>query len=230
MNKPNTDFEDSLFKASMRIIAQSLLDECDDFVNECKKEEINIPDSLPKKIRKTINKEKMIHIRSIVYKASKSVAVAVMIFATLFMVACASIKPLRENIYNAIVTWYEEYFTFAFAEEPEKITDVKEVEFKYLPDGYAIASDVTAGNYREVLIENGEHLISYVQRPYDKNGDMLDNHLTTFMEIEINNRNVIYIDDNGNNNIFTWVENGYWHMIDSDIEYTEIIKVIENLN
>lgn len=230
MNKGNVDFEDSLLEASMRIIVQPLVDECDLFISECENDDIDIPEKLKKQIHTALLREKLNHIRTVVLIASKRIAVTVMILATLFTVACASIEPLRENIFNAIVTWYEEYFTFAFGEGSEEVTNVKDMTFTYLPEGYAITSDVSAGGYREVLIENGENLITYLRRPYSDEEDMFDNHLTVVDEIEINNRKVIYLTNpEGNTNVFTWSENGYWYMLDSDIEKAEMIKIIENL-
>ncbi len=224
------NYVDSLFNASMRIIAQPLLDECDRFVDECEKDDVIVPDSLPKKIHRTIIKEKITRIRSTAFAVGKRAAVAVVIFAAVFMAACASIKPLRENIFNAIVTWCEEYFTFAFDEKTDGNAEAKVVKFNYLPEGYAVTSDKTIGDYREVLIENDENLIAFLQRPCAENDDMLDEQLTVLDELEINDRDVIFMTDGEEKNkIFTWVEGGYWYMINSDIEYSELVKIIENL-
>ena len=230
MNKRSMDFEDSLLEASMRIIVQPLIDECDKFVSECENDEIEVPEKLKHEIHNALVREKLSRIRKIVVMASKRIAVAIMILSTLLTVACASIKPLRENVFNAIITWYEDYFTFAFAESTDEVTSVNDLIFTYLPDGYAITSDVSAGGYREVLIENGEKLITYLRRPYAEEDDYFDEHLIKMDEIEINDRTVVYLTDaKGSTNSFTWLENGYWFMINSDIDKSELIKIIEYL-
>lgn len=224
------DFEDSLLEASMRIIVQPLIEECDKFVSECENDDIEVPEKLKQEIHNALVREKLSKIRKIVVMASKRIAVAIMILSTLLTVACASIKPLRENVFNAIITWYEDYFTFAFAESPEEVTSMTDLTFTYLPDGYAITSDVSAGGYREVLIENGEKLITYLRRPYSEEDDYFDEHLIKMEEIDINDRTVVYLTDaKGSTNAFTWIENGYWYMLDADIDKAELIKIIEYL-
>lgn len=230
MNKSSVDFEDSLLEASMRIIVQPLIEECDKFVSECENDDIEVPEKLKQEIHNALVREKLSKIRKIVVMASKRIAVAIMILSTLLTVACASIKPLRENVFNAIITWYEDYFTFAFAESPEEVTSMTDLTFTYLPDGYAITSDVSVGGYREVLIENGEKLITYLRRPYSEEDDYFDEHLIKMEEIDINARTVIYLTDaKGSTNALTWIENGYWYMINSDIDKSELIKIIEYL-
>lgn len=224
------DFEDSLLEASMRIIVQPLIDECDKFISECENDEIEVPEKMKQEIHSVLVKEKISKIRKIIIMASKRIAVAIMILSTLLTVACASIKPLRENVFNAVITWYEDYFTFAFDERPEEVTSVNDLTFTYLPDGYAITSDVSAGGYREVLIENGEKMITYLRRPYLEEDDYFDEHLIKMDEFEINDRIVIYLTDvKGSTNALTWIENGYWYMINSDIDKSELIKIIEYL-
>lgn len=224
------DFEDSLLEASMRIIVQPLIDECDRFIGECENEDIEVPEKLKQEIHKVLVREKFSKVRNIIVMASKRIAVALMILSTLLTVACASIKPLRENVFNAIITWYEDYFTFAFEENSEEVTSVTDLTFTYLPDGYTITSDVSVGGYREVLIENGEEIITYLRRPYSEEDDYLDEHLTKMEEIEINDRTVLYLTDmKGSTNAFTWIENGYWYMLDADIDKSELIKIIEYL-
>lgn len=230
MNKSGVDFEDSLLEASMRIIVQPLVDECDLFISECENDDIDIPKKLKKQIHNVLLKERLNHIGKIIIMASKRIAVVIMILSTLLTVACASIKPLRENIFNAIITWYEEYFTFTFTEETEEITDVNNMTFTYLPEGYTITSDVSADRYREVLIENGENLITYLRRPYSEEDDYFDEHLIEIDEIKVKDRTIMYLTDaKGNTNVFTWIENGYWYMLDADIDKAELMKIIEYL-
>jgi len=231
MNKGHVDFEDSLLEASMRIIVQPLVDECDKFISECENDDIEIPEKLKKQVHNALIKEKYHKIQKVIVIISKRIAVAIMILSTLLTVACASIKPLRENVFNAIITWYEDYFTFAFDESSDEFSIVTDMTFTYLPEGYTITSDVSAGGYREVLIENGDNLITYLRRPYSYENDYMDSHLTEIEEIEINDRTVVYFTDaKGSSNVFTWIENGYWYMLASDINREELIKIIENIN
>ncbi len=226
----SVDFEDSLLEVSMRIIVQPLMDECDKFISECENDDIEVPEKLKKEIHNALVREKLSRIRKIVVRASKRVAVAIMILSTLLTVACASIKPLRENIFHVIITWYEDYFTFAFHESSEEISGVTDMSFEYLPDGYTMISDVSAGGYREVLIENGENLITFLRRPFADEKDYMDNHLTEVEKIEINHRTIVHLtDDEGMVNIFSWLENGYWYMLSSTIDTAEMIKILENL-
>ena len=44
------------------------------------------------------------------------------------------------------------------------------------------------------------------------------------------NRTVVNLSDaEETTNIYTWVENGYWYMLNSDIDKSELIKIIEYL-
>ena len=89
---------------------------------------------------------------------------------------------------------------------------------------------MAAGKYREVLIEDGENLITFLRRPFADEKHNIDNHLTEVEKIEINHRTIVHLtDDEGTANIFSWLENGYWYMLSSSIDTVEMIKILENL-
>jgi len=227
------DEENTLLNASMRIILQPLVEEIDDVIEASTDADQELPDELKKRISKVLFGHKLNNFRKYALVIGKRVAVFLMILTTLLTVACASIKPLRENIFNAIITWYDEYFTFAFnneEESPVNTTEIADEKFEYLPAGYAITSDMSAGKYREVLIENGETLISYWRKPHTGKSHMIDSNFIVVGELEILDHTIIHLTHPEKNaNIFTWVENGYEFKISATIDKSEIIKIIENL-
>lgn len=227
------DEENTLLNASMRIILQPLVEEIDAVIEASTDADQELPDELKKRISKVLFGHKLNNFRKYAHAIGKRVAVFLMILTTLLTVACASIKPLRENIFNAVITWYDEYFTFAFnkeSESPENTTEITYEEFSYLPEGYAITSDMSAGKYREVLIENGETLISYWRKPHTEKSHMIDSDFIVVEEIEIQGHTVIYLNNPEKNaNILTWVENGYEFMISAVIDKSELIKILEGI-
>ena len=227
------DEENTLLNASMRIILQPLVEEIDAVIETATDADCELPDKLKKRISKVLFGHKLNNFRKYTLVIGKRVAVFLMILATLLTVACASIKPLRENIFNAIIIWYDEYFTFAFnkeSESQESTTEITYEEFSYLPEGYTITSDMSAGKYREVLIENGETLISYWRKPHTGKSHMIDSNFIVVGELEILDHTVIYLTHpEKNTNILTWVENGYEFLISADIDKSELIKILEGI-
>lgn len=226
------DEENTLLNASMRIILQPLVEEIDAVIEASTDADQELPDELKKRISKVLFGHKLKSFRKYALVIGKRAAVFLMILMTLLTVACASIKPLRENIFNAIITWYDEYFTFAFNNEegPENTAEITDEKFSYLPEGYTITSDMSAGKYREVLIENGETLISYWRKPHTEKSHMIDSDFIVVGEIEIQGHTVIYLNNPETNaNILTWVENGYEFMISAVIDKSELIKILEGI-
>ena len=226
------DEENTLLNASMRIILQPLVEEIDAVIETSTDAERELPDELKKRISKVLFVHKLKSFRKYALVIGKRAVVFLMILMTLLTVACASIKPLRENIFNAIITWYDEYFTFAFnnEEDPENTAEITDEKFSYLPEGYTITSDMSAGKYREVLIENGETLISYWRKPHTEKSHMIDSDFIVVGEIEIQGHTVIYLNNPETNaNILTWVENGYEFMISAVIDKSELKKILEGI-
>ena len=227
------DEENTLLNASMRIILQPLVEEIDAVIETSTDAERELPDELKKRISKVLFGHKLKSFRKYALVIGKRAAVFLMILATLLTAACASIKPLRENIFNAIITWYDEYFAFAFnneEESPENTAEITDETFSYLPEGYTITSDMSAGKYREVLIENGETRISYWRKPHTGKSHRMDSNFIVAEEIEIQGHTVIYLNNPEKNaNILTWVENGYEFLLSAAIDKSELIKILEGI-
>ncbi len=222
-------YDGSLFEASMRVILQPVVEEYDKMIDACDRAETLVPDRLKKRIEKVLSRYRLRRITNVCVQIGRRVAIFIMVIITLMTVACVSIKPLRENIVEAIITWYDEYFALEFEKNESDTLYQAEVEFGYLPEGFIVTSNISTGEYHEILISYQDKYITYLKRPNTETEDYFDNNLL-IEQLEIGQRKVIYMTDkNGMDKTFTWVENGSRVLLDTNISKEELVKIIENI-
>ena len=132
MDKENGTYE----SAVMRVIIQPLVEEELELFDTYNAMPHTYSEEFQKKLRKTFRKDRA---RRMMQKAGvwcRRIAVCLMAAATITLLSCAAIRPLREKIADAILTWYYEYVTVVF-EKKEDIAVIKELI--YIPEGYVPA-------------------------------------------------------------------------------------------
>lgn len=224
-----------LFEVSMRIIAQPLVDErialFDSFANT----EHEFSKKFNKKIKRIFLADEL---RCGLRKSlviTKKVAVCLMIIITLTMVACMSIKSLRENIINAVITWYDEYFTLEYTQETSSEVSgdtYQTTEFTYIPEGYIVEEDISVNGYRKIsyMNESGNY-IYYLKQPYNDKADWYDSEGYDIEEISIGDLKAIFMYDSYGNkaSVITWTNHNMIYRITAALPETEMIKIAESV-
>ncbi len=223
------EYQESLFRASMRVILQPVVEEEEKFIEECSENLLPVPHSLQERIRQIVFRHRMQKFAKVCGQIGRRIAVCILVLFTLMMVACVGIEPLRESIYEAIITWYDEYFRLGFVAE-EKVHEVQSglhINYATLVNDFTILSDDTTGAYRDVVVDyHGEDI--YVERmPYVDKGNLYDINLI-ITEIYIKEQKVIHVARRDNSeNLFTWLADDYEYVVYSAMGKEALLAFVE---
>ncbi|MBE6568819.1 MAG: DUF4367 domain-containing protein [Ruminococcaceae bacterium] len=143
------------------------------------------------------------------------------------MTACAAIRPLRENVTEAIVSLYTHYVGIRFETDGTAAIPKKPV---YLPEGYERILETDTGGYYTACYRKGALLLEFLRYP-DGMGEVVYDNLNHAIEnVEIDGiRGVLLVGTNRYPTILTWSEHGYTYSIHGYADREELIRIAENI-
>lgn len=158
-------------------------------------------------------------------------AVCFMVLVMLMLGACAAIKPLREQLANAVLTWYEEFVDIKFEADKETISTAKILT--KAPEGYELTEIYDENGYLDMLYQNEEgDLFTFSRRPYSENElTQYDSEYHSLKKIKINNAEgmLFYAHNENDSNIVTWIEGKYVYELYGYITPEEIVEIAESV-
>lgn len=165
----------------------------------------------------------------------KRVAVACLIIISLTVAGLAVTPAGREAIKETVVTWYEKYVQFDFANSNSdiiaEITDIHQLNISYIPDGFVLASSTDTDAWIEYVYmsDNGDYILIGIYST-ETVSVATDIELADFTPAKINNNDayILYNDIDRLTCIITG-NNVYTISITAVANNTEIIKVAENI-
>ena len=233
----NTDKLDHL----IALAASKCLDEEAKALMDADTSNVKFDDDYYRKRKKAINKYKRRHSLRLTKTVAIRVAAAIMIMITLTCALIGCVPKWRRAIYNAIVEWYDNYFSVTYEDpdatpaetrhpetteaEPEEANAGEPEESKPVPtyiEEVRKPRDLPDGVWEDVLAQNltttnidyylgEEYLFSFSQRLLKANDKALDNEDAT----------VTYINVNGNDaTIVKYVNKRELNILWDDGEYT----------
>ena len=90
--------------------------------------DVVIDESLDRRIYRLINKKEREFKARKIRKISFRVAIAAMLVMSIMLLSMLLISGVREAIWNAIVTWYDDYIAIIFVQEEPKATDLQNTD------------------------------------------------------------------------------------------------------
>ena len=165
----------------------------------------------------------------------KRVAAVILIACTLSFAAAMSVEAVRTAIWNAIVTWYDDYVAISFRKDgvsdaPETIVIKKEPEM----DGYEREVLLDSPTMYMVSYSSESCLVVYTQTVLDQNELRIDAKKTSGYDISIGeNAGQIFYADDKNETFIVWNDGEYSFTLQCDLtEYadkvlTEIAETIK---
>ena len=224
----NSEEINSYNDAAMRIILQPLVENELKRFDEYNKRSHEYSAELKRKVQKLFRNAEIRDTARVAAVWGRRLAACVMIAATLVLASCAVIKPLREKIAGAIVEWFEEYVAVYFEDES---TSPLMREPRYIPDGYAVVSDVALDDYRAIRYANeaGE-IITFNCELNSENLTHFDQEWHEVETITIGEAEGLYfIDTVGKDHMISWAINGFVYSVIGDLSEDEFIKFAESV-
>jgi len=217
--------------AAMAVVCDKLLWEYSSEFDECRNDEIIASENLKKQINYILKKDK--HKKSLIsgVRTIRRLAVCIMSAVMAFILIGMCIKPLRENIVNAIWTWYNDYIKVEYSSEKEDIKNYIHKKVTYLPDGYKLKEEHIENDGYFAIFSNDSELLFYDEN-YSNNSILnIDNTEVTKTEVYINDIKGIWIDYNkeGVYNILYWNEDGITYTISALLSQDEILEIAKSL-
>ncbi len=219
-------------RAAMRVILQPLVEE--------ELEEFDAYNQIPHEYSDTFMKRiggifrrdgvKRGFRKSFMYIRKVAVCVAALLMLTL--VACAAIKPLRDRVANAFVTWYEEYAAVSYEVEEEEI---KLKQPTVIPEGYVEIERYEYEGSSKLSIDyiNDEGMQIFFDRYENYKGFELyvDREHTNMMEIDFNGMKAIYMEPQIEGGMYSlmWQEGNMVYCVDSDESKEKLLEFAENV-
>ena len=160
----------------------------------------------------------------------KRAAVIVLVLLTLALAACVAIKPLREKLANAFLTWTEISVEVHF----EKTAEETVCKFMtYVPEGYECIENKEVNGYQISTYMNDEGIyICFTRKPYHENNyTSYDNSDYTCEKNEIGDLDCVLMRHKEDEQDFmiTWTDEGCIYVITAYLPIEELIKIVENV-
>lgn len=217
-------------KAAMRVILQPVVDEEIAEFDKWNKIDHEYSPEFKRRIARIFQNDRLKRSgrRAAVY--GRKIAVCFAVIVTLTLVACVSIKPIREKVAGAFVTWYEKRNDISY-----EVTDEVGVPMQptYIPEGY---EEVYRDEFETDLIlsyENDEMLGYSFTRTKNHEGFewRMDNEKRVMEEIVWRTGKAIYfrpIFEKAGHTMM-WEENGYIYTVSSDVSKEAMIEFAEGV-
>ena len=224
MDNENVTYE----SAVMRVIIQPLVEEELDLFDTYNSIPHTYSDKFQKKLRRIFRKDRA---RRILWRTGvvcRRIAVCLMVAAAITLISCAAIKPLREKIADAILTWYDEYVAVVFMKD-DNTAIMKELT--YIPESYVLAETYEMDEtFIQFFVDPNGMKLKFSCMRHMGDAVLYDHEHFLLEEIHIgNDEGIFFIGEPGYGNMITWVSQGYEYSIAGEVTREEFVKMIESL-
>ncbi len=219
-------------KAAMRVILQPLIEEELAEFDEYNKIPHEYSDEFMQRINRVFRQDRLNRglKKSFVYLKKAVVCFSILLMLTL--VACTAIKPLRDKVANAFVTWYEKYAAISYEVEE---SEVKLKQPTVIPEGYTETEryevDWDADLYI-VYTNNDDKRIIFDRSKNRENKELyVDREHVNMLEIDFNGTKAIYLEPKEQGDMYSliWYEGDLIYCVNSETSKEEMMEFAKNV-
>jgi len=219
---------DSLLRMAIR---ETYMEQINSIPSEEKLEQILHPSHAFKQkisaiVRRETRNEKLIQMRRITGR----VAVVIMLCISLTFGSLLTAKAVRESVATTILEWHDK-FTRIFIETDVPPTQLPEIRFNYIPEGFELVEEESFIIPDTMLLTYRNDKINFLQiiisSSNDTNIDKSDNEFSSFYSIKIDERYGTWISKDNENQLIIF--NLYTYNIVGELKIEEIIKIYKNI-
>ena len=224
----NSEEINSYNDAAMRIILQPLVEDELKRFDENNKRPHEYSAEFKRNVQKLFRNAEIRDAARVAAVWGRRIAACVMIILTVVLASCAVIKPLREKIAGAIVEWFEEYVAVYFEDDS---TEPLMREPRYVPEGYAVVSDVALDDYRAIRYANeAVELITFICEPNNEDAALFDSEQHEIENVKIGKSEGIFFKDAaGTDNMISWATDGYIYHVIGNVSCNELVHIAEEV-
>lgn len=224
--------EDFYERAAMRVILQSLVEEEVARFDELNQIPHEYSEESMKRIKGILRRDKAKRglQKTLVY--AKKVAICASVALLLFLAACAAVKPLREKMAEAFITWYDKYAAISYpAEEAERKLMLPTV----IPGGYVETNrQESADDFDLYLIyqnDKGNRIIFLREEDGENNELYVDREHATMTEIDFRGGQAVYMEPQQESFPYSliWQEGGTVYCICAEESKELLFEFVENV-
>jgi len=222
-------------------------------LNDLDTDNVSFDASYYRKRNKAINKYKQRAFVGITKAAAIRVAAVLMIMITLTCVLIGCVPELRRAIYDAIVEWYNEYFTVRYedpdgkekeaghSEESTTETEISADAPEYIVE-IRKPTDLPEGVWEDAVVQNNtsmtfdyyigdEYLFSFTQMILKPNDNYFDNEDVNVMLIKINGNDATAVEHVGKKDIdIFWNDNAYsYHIFSTECDLETLLEYAKSV-
>ena len=219
---------DSLLRMAVR---ETYMEQINSIPAEDKLEETLKPSVAFKKkisaiVRKETRNEKLIHFRKVAYR----VAVVLMMCISLTFGSLLTAKAVRESIATTILEWHDK-FTRIFIETDTPPTELPEIRFNYIPEGFELVDEESYIRMDYQLFtykHNGSFINIYITNEQPNNSDFIDNETSTIYPIKIEESYCLWRSNIYENQLIGSTHGKFCSIV-SSLTIEEIINIYKNI-
>lgn len=140
-------------------------------------------------------------------------------------------QDVRASVFDAIVSFFEKYVVFAFADsEPRADYVIGDYKITYVPEGYYLENQHNNPAKTELSFSNGENdiYVYFYQTPFNETS--ADSKRVVVNAVEMGDMKGCFMEYDGfDYNELVWGDDSYTFKIKSPISKEEIIKIAKNI-
>jgi len=200
------------------------------YIEQVKREPISVPETLYARLMELLQEYNR------KYRARRKrnhILLIAAVLAALLLGACVAIEPLREAVFGAIITKYEDYFDFEWKETSagNDLSDLPEIPctFGYVPEGYELVEEkcVSGAVYKRYERTRNDSIVYEVYLVGLVT--MYDIDYTVTSEIVEETTILIFDEKENEYKQFIWADDHYFYNLSGFVKKEELIKMIESL-
>ncbi len=190
-----------------------------------------------KHLKKYIRKSNIVTKKTPVWQRNlKRVAIIILVTAVAFFGLMLTNKDVRAAISNAVVTWYNNFIKVDYSNSTDVVNkdkdSVYDFEIGYIPVGFDLVEKVEDNSVREYIYSNsnGDYLSIGIYTA-DSTDEVIDIEKTEFEKTTINGYEtyVLYSEAERSGTV-TMGDRNFVVLIDAISDYSDLIKIAENIN
>lgn len=223
-------FDEAYDRASMRVILQPLIaKELADFerANEIPHE---FSREFQEKMQSLCRRERWRRRLRRSCRTCRRIAACVLLLAVMALAACAAVKPLRDMIAGAFISWYEKFSRIEFRAEE---ADVAPKEPTYLPIGFTEVSREESDHYLSIVYTSKDGGFIFFERMQKERKylDSFDSELASLNTIQINGVSILYSSctDLAADDTYYWSEDAFAYSIETNLNLDNISLFIKGI-
>lgn len=227
------DSMDLMLYAAMPFVKNKELDE----YNAAESSE-DIPSSFKKKLLRCIKRERNYNERHEIYRPAletcKRVAIVVLIIFSVGFAGAMSVEAVRNEIYNAVVEWFEKSLSISFKDDNTKteLNEILEYREPQLGDDYS-RYEIQKNEYRYMVeYENESVLVTYCQSISEDYSILRSNENTIAEDIEVSGYPGLmttYLVNGITTTTILWQDDEYTYSLSSNLPHDDLLKISNSI-